>query len=218
MERRCWRHSTQMPLQPPPTLRDAAVMGWALKLKSKKTAGTEERKPSSQTRGKELLVLLPMDPATLNGPVGNLSTVPEQGAEMEVDLLASCSARPPATAHGSLGLKPECGVCEAGRSKKFAVQKLLPTSSTWRYQKPTAWKVPLKEEGRGVFHADQWSGVGGVGCPAISWERPRGGRTSSHSPGLCISLYQLGFCVTVTQIAVGVSQSGGAVQRVLLII
>ena len=34
-----------------------------------------------------------------NVPVGNLSTVPERGADMEVNLLAPCGAKPPAT-HG----------------------------------------------------------------------------------------------------------------------
>lgn len=43
-------------------------------------------------------------------------------------------------------------------------------------------------------------------------------RAESHSPGLCIGLRQLCLCIAVTQIVVGVSGSGGAVHRVVLII
>lgn len=55
--------------------------------------------------------------------------------------------------------------------------------------------------------------------PCVPWQQWALGRRGITSlPGLGVGLCLLGLCVAVTQIVVGVSGSGGAVERVVLII
>lgn len=154
-------------------------------------------------------------------PAGNVSTVPEQGAEMEVSLLAPCSAK--ATSHCpqhvAFWRQKEQKVLFSGTPLCPAHPPPLPCGDV---RHPQRGKPP-RPGGAGVSHAGQQSGRGDL-CPATSWERRRGSRGpggtrgTDHSPGLCVGLCRSGLCVAVTQIVMGVSWPGGAVQRVVLII
>lgn len=76
-----------------------------------------------------------------------MSTVPEQGAEMEVSLLAPCRAK--ATCHCPQSVafwrQKEQKVVFSGTPLCSAHP---PTSSMWRCQTPAAWKAPQTWGGR----------------------------------------------------------------------
>lgn len=62
---------------------------------------------------------------------------------MEVNLLAPCSAKPPATAHSGPRSKPRVWHFRGRRSKEFSYQKLLFLHLFhMRMSDPTAWKAP----------------------------------------------------------------------------
>lgn len=151
-----------------------------------------------------------------------MSTVPEQGAEMEVSLLAPCRAK--ATCHCPQSVafwrQKEQKVRFSGTPLCSAP---LPHLVHVEMSDTRSVESPPDLGGEGVSHVDQQSGGGDL-CPATPWERrrgsrgPEGTRGTDHSPGLCVGLCRSGLCVAVTQIVMGVSWSGGAVQRVVLII
>lgn len=123
---------------------------------------------------------------------------------MEVNLLAPCSAKPPATAHNGPRLKPRLWHFGGG-SKKFSFQKLL---------SPHLFRVETSDPT--VSLADQQSG--GESCSPPLPGRGAVAAVAHRVGGLRVGLRWLGLCVAVTQIVVGVLGLGGAVQRVVLLI
>ena len=188
--------------------------GWVFKLKKvNRQQALRRESPRPKPRGKELLFPAPdSTPWTQqpeNVPVGNLSTIPERGADMEVNLLAPCGAKLPAT-HG--GPRQE--------QKVLFSELLFPPHFHVEMSDTHNLGSPQTEEGQGS-PVQIHSRMGETRAPRERrpWQQEAvGGRGPHHSPGLCVGLCLLGLCVTVTQIVVGVSGPGGAIEKVVLIV
>ena len=128
---------------------------------------------------------------------------------MEVNLLAPCGAKPPAT-HG--GPRQE--------QKVLFSELLFPPLFHMEMSDTPSLGSPQTEEGRGCpVQICSRMGETRAQQERRLWQQAAvGGRGPHHSPGLCAGFCLLGLCVTVTQIVVGVSGPGGAIEKVMLIV
>lgn len=128
---------------------------------------------------------------------------------MEVNLLAPCGDKLPAT-HG--GPRQE--------QKVLLSELLFPPHFHVEMSDTHSLGSPQTEEGQeSPVQIHSWMGETCAPRERRPWQQEAvSGRGPHHSPGLCVGLCLLGLCVTVTQIVVGVSGPGGAIEKVMLIV
>lgn len=120
-----------------------------------------------------------MGPATWSGPAGNLSTIPEQEAEMEVHY--GLHEVPGQQTWSFSGPGWELRASEA-RVESLLADSASPPLSRGAVRHPQPGKFPT--ESRGVFHADRLSS-GGSGTPLFPG-RGCGVGGMSHFPGYAL--------------------------------